>query len=73
MGRKSCGMSMKVKDLAIAKKLKVWNEVVEKVNTDFEGNRKIHVFWSFVGRKTRGKEVLLFLHKKMRLELQWQV
>ena len=33
---------------------KVWNEVVDKVNTNFEGNRKI--FWSFVGRKTRGKK-----------------
>ena len=28
--------------------------MVEKVNTDFEGNRKM--FWSFVGRKTKGKK-----------------
>ena len=49
-----CRLRKEVKDLVIAKKLKVWNEVVEKVNTDFEGNRKI--FWSFVGRKTRGKK-----------------
>ena len=43
-----------VKELVVAKKLKVWNEVVEKVNTDFEGNRKM--FWSFVSKKTRGKK-----------------
>ena len=48
-----CRLRKEVKHLVIDKKLKVWNEVVDKVNTDFEGNRKI--FWSFVGRKTRGK------------------
>ena len=49
-----CRLRKEVKHLVIDKKLKVWNEVVDKVNTDFEGNRKI--FWSFVGRKTRGKK-----------------
>ena len=49
-----CRLRKEVKDLVVAKKRKVWNEVVEKVNTDFEGNRKM--FWSFVGRKTKGKK-----------------
>ena len=31
-----------------------WNELVEKVNTDFDENRK--EFWAFVGRKTKGKK-----------------
>ena len=29
------------------KKLSIWNEVVEKVNADFEKE-----FWAFVGRRT---------------------
>ena len=49
-----CKLRKEVKELVVAKKLKVWNEVLEKVNTDFEGNRKM--FWSFVGKKTRGKK-----------------
>ena len=36
------------------KKLNVWNELVEKVNTDFDENRK--EFWVFVGRKSKGKK-----------------
>ena len=36
------------------KKLNIWNELVEKVNTDFDENRK--EFWAFVGRKTKGKK-----------------
>ena len=28
------------------------NEVVEKVNVDFDGSRK--VLWAFVGRRTKG-------------------
>ena len=35
-----CRLHKEVKHLFIDKKLKVWNEVVDKVNTDFEGNRK---------------------------------
>ena len=31
-----------------------WNELFEKVNTDFDENRK--EFWAFVGRKTKGKK-----------------
>ena len=30
-----------VKQLVLEKKLSIWNEVVEKANSDFEGNKKI--------------------------------
>ena len=43
-----------VKQLVIEKKLNIWNEVVEKVNSDFEGNRK--EFWAFIGRRTKGRK-----------------
>ena len=36
------------------KKLAVWNEIVEKVNVDFDGSRKD--FWAFVGRRTKCKK-----------------
>ena len=42
-----------VKEAVREKKLSIWNEVVEKVNADFEGSRK--EFWAFVGRRTKGK------------------
>ena len=44
-----------VKQLVLEKKLNIilWNELVEKVNTDFDENRK--EFWAFVGTKTKGK------------------
>ena len=42
-----CSLRKEVKQLVI------WNELVEKVNTDFDENRK--EFWAFVGRKTKGK------------------
>ena len=42
-----------VKQLVIEKKLNICNELVEKVNTDFDENRK--EFWAFVGRKSKGK------------------
>ena len=53
-----CGMSIvelrkEVKEAVREKKLSIWNEVVEKVNADFEGSRK--EFWAFVGRQTKGK------------------
>ena len=38
-----------VKQLVIEKKLNIWNELVEKVNTDFDENRK--EFCCFVGKK----------------------
>ena len=36
-----------MKQLVIEKKLVMWNNIVEKANQDFEGNKK--QFWSFVG------------------------
>ena len=47
-----CRLRRELKD--IVKKLAVWNEVVERVNVDFEGNKS--EFWAFVGRKTKGKK-----------------
>ena len=43
-----------MKELVREKKLTIWNEVVEKVNVDFDGSRK--EFWAFVGRRTKGKK-----------------
>ena len=43
-----------VKNLVIAKKLNNWNEVLEKANSDYDGNRK--EFWAFVGRRTKGRK-----------------
>ncbi len=43
-----------VKQLATEKKLQIWNEVVDKANSDYEGNKK--EFWVFVGRRTKGKK-----------------
>ena len=43
-----------MKDLIRKKNIDIWNEVVEKVNTDYEGSRK--EFWAFVGRRTKGKK-----------------
>ena len=40
-----------MKELVREKKLTIWNEVVEKVNVDFDGSRK--EFWAFVGRRTK--------------------
>ena len=46
-----CRLCKEVKQLVIEKKLNIWNELVEKVNTDFDENRK--EFCAFVGRKTK--------------------
>ena len=59
MVERICGMSIvdlrkEIKQLVIEKKLNIWNELVEKVNTDFDENGK--EFWAFVGRKTKGKK-----------------
>ena len=35
-----CRLRKVVKQLVIEKKLNIWNELVEKVNTDFDENRK---------------------------------
>ena len=48
-----CRLRKKVNEAVREKKLSVWNEVVEKVNVDFEGSRK--EFWAFVGKRTKGK------------------
>ena len=54
----SCGKSIiccvEVKNLVIEKKLNNWNEVLEKANSDYDGNRK--EFWAFVGRRTKGRK-----------------
>ena len=49
-----CQLCREVKDLVREKKLAVWNEIVEKVNVDFDGSRK--EFWAFVGRRTKCKK-----------------
>ena len=49
-----CRLRKEVKQLVIEKKLNIWNELVEKVNTDFDENKK--EFWAFVGRKSKGKK-----------------
>ena len=49
-----CRLCREVKDLVREKKLAVWNEVVERVNVDFEESKK--EFWVFVGKKTKGKK-----------------
>ena len=43
-----CRLCTEVKELVREKKLTIRNEVVEKVNVDFDGSRK--EFWAFVGR-----------------------
>ena len=43
-----CRLRKEIKQLVIEKKLNIWNELVEKVNTDFNENRK--EFWAFVRR-----------------------
>ena len=48
-----------VKQLVIEKKINIWNELVQKVNTDFDENRK--EFWAFVGRKSKGKKIYSFI------------
>ena len=40
-----------VQNLVIEKKL---NKVLEKANSDYDGNRK--EFWAFVGRRTKGRK-----------------
>ena len=48
-----CRLHKEVKELVREKKLNIWREVVEKANTDFDGNKK--EFCAFVGRRTKGK------------------
>ena len=44
----------KIKHLVLEKKLSIWNEVVEKANSELKRNKK--EFWAFVGRKTKGRK-----------------
>ena len=43
-----CRLRKEIKHLVFNKKLKVWNEVLEKILKGIER----YIFWSFVGRKT---------------------
>ena len=43
-----------VKQLVTEKKLQIWNEVVDKANSYYEGNNK--EFWAFDSRRTRGRK-----------------
>ncbi len=47
------------RDLVREKKLAVWNEIVEKVNVDFDRSRK--EFWAFVGRTKCKKQIIASL------------
>ena len=49
---RSVRLRKEVKQLVTEKKLQ--NEVVDKANSDYEGNKK--EFWAFVGRRTKGKK-----------------
>ena len=49
-----CKLWREVKDLVRKKKTDIWNDVVEKVNKDYEGSRK--EFWALVGRRVKGKK-----------------
>ena len=49
-----CRLRKAVKQLVIEKMLNIWNELVEKVNTDFDEYKK--ELWTFVGRKTNFKK-----------------
>ena len=42
-----------IKSLVTEKKLYIWNEVLQKANSDYDGNRK--EFWAFVGKRAKAK------------------
>ena len=52
-----CKLRKEVKQLVIEKKLDMLNDVVEKANQDFEGNKK--QVWSFIGRRTKCKNKMI--------------
>ena len=62
-----CRLQKEVKQLVFEKKLNIWNELVEKVNTDFDENRK--EFWAFVGKKSKGKIYIASLKSDTGLSL----
>ena len=49
-----CRLQKEVKQLVIEKKINIWNDLVEKVNTDCDENRK--EFRAFFGKKSKGKK-----------------
>ena len=49
-----CELCNAFKKLIIEKKLNIWNEVVERANSDFEVNKK--EFWAFVSKRTKGRK-----------------
>ena len=49
-----CRLRKEVKQLVIENKLNIWNVLVEKMNTDFDENRK--EFRAYIGRKSKGKK-----------------
>ena len=63
-----CRLQKEVKQLVFEKKLNIWNELVEKVKTDFDENRK--EFWAFVGRKSKGKKYIASLKSDTGLSLK---
>ena len=66
-----CGLCKEVKEAVRKRKLSIWNEVVEKVNADFEGSRK--EFWAFVGRRTKGKyKNITSLKSKAGVSVSWR-
>ena len=62
-----CRLQKEVKKIVFEKKLNIWNELVDKVNTDFDENRR--EFWAFVGRKSKGKKYLASLKSDTGLAL----
>ena len=48
-----CRLHGEVKELVREISLSFWNEVVEKLNVDFDGSKK--ELWALVGRRTKGK------------------
>ena len=48
------GMILNTGSCVGKKELAVWNEVVEKVNVDCDGNTR--EFWAFMGRRTKDKK-----------------
>ena len=54
-----CRVRGEVTQLFIEKMLNIWNEIVEKVNTDLHGNGK--EFWDFLGRRTKDKKYITSL------------
>ena len=57
MRAECCRLHKEAKQLVIKKKFNIWNELVEKVNTDCGENRK--EFTALAGRKSKGKKKII--------------